>query len=138
MTNNIMINIIVVSGVITLLVSKLEEETVSLMVLGVTGLIAITGTNTLIILYLALELVGLTFYILASRERKGAKSTEAGIKYFILGALSSGVLLLGMSLAYATTGTTSLEIITGATETLPSTLIKLGLLFKVGATPFHM
>lgn len=108
------------------------------MIIGVTGLIALIGANTLIIIYLALELVGLTFYILASRERKGTKSTEAGIKYFILGALSSGILLLGMTLAYATTGTTSIELIAGTTDTLASTLIKLGLLFKVGATPFHM
>jgi len=83
-------------------------------------------------------MVGLTFYILASRERKGVKSTEAGIKYFILGALSSGIILMGMTIGYATTGTTSIELLTGSSEPIASTMIKVGLLFKMGAAPFHM
>ncbi|MBS0186148.1 MAG: hypothetical protein JSS34_07410 [Proteobacteria bacterium] len=134
MTDSAIVSIIVISGLVVLIISSIDEETTSLFLLGITGLIIITGTNSLIIIYLGLELIGLTFYILAARERKGVKSTEAGIKYFILGALSSGILLLGMSLAYATTGTTSLELVTGAS----ATMIKIGLLFKVGATPFHM
>jgi len=134
MTDSAIVSIIVVSGLVTLIISKLDEETTTLILLGITGLIVLTGTSSLIIIYLGLELIGLTFYILASRERKGVKSTEAGIKYFILGALSSGILLLGISLAYATTGTTSLELVTGAS----ATMIKIGLLFKLGAAPFHM
>lgn len=136
MTESTVVAIIAISGIVTIAISRLDEETTTLFVLAITGLIIITGTESLLILYLGLELIGLIFYILASRERKGVKSTEAGIKYFILGALSSGILLLGMSLAYATTGTTSLELVanTGAS----ATMIKIGLLFKIGATPFHM
>ena len=146
MTDSVIESIIVVSGLTTMIISRPnydamegskggpDEETTTLFILGITGLIIITGTDSLIILYLGLELIGLTFYILASRERKGVKSTEAGVKYFILGALSSGILLLGMSLAYATTGTTSLELVTGSA----ATMIKIGILFKLGATPFHM
>jgi NADH-quinone oxidoreductase subunit N len=134
MTTSVIEQIIVVSGLITIIISRIDEETTTLFILGIIGLIVITGTKSLILLYIGLEIIGLTFYVLASRERKGIKSTEAGIKYFILGALSSGILLLGMSLAYATTGTTSLELVSGAS----ATMIKIGLLFKLGATPFHM
>jgi NADH:ubiquinone oxidoreductase subunit 2 (subunit N) len=128
------VGIITISGLIVLILSTLDEETTTLILSGITGLILITETNSLLILYLGLELIGLTFYILAARERKGIKSTEAGIKYFTLGALSSGILLLGITLNYATTGTTNIEIITGAS----ATLIKIGLLFKLGAAPFHV
>lgn len=134
MTTSAIVAVIVVSGIITIAIAEIDEETTTLFELGIAGLIIITGTDSLILIYLGLELIGLTFYILASRERKGVKSTEAGIKYFILGALSSGIMLLGMSLSYATTGTTSLELVTGAS----ATMIKIGILFKLGATPFHM
>lgn len=134
LTDNTIVAIILVSALTTLIISSLDEETVTLFLLGVTGLIVLSGTDSLLILFLSIELVGLTFYILAARERKGVRSTEAGVKYFVLGALSSGILLLGMSLAYATTGTTSLEMVTGAS----ATMIKIGLLFKLGAAPFHM
>jgi NADH-quinone oxidoreductase subunit N len=134
LTDSTIVAIILVSALIVLIISKLDEETITLFLLGVTGLIILSGTDSLLILFLSIELVGLTFYILAARERKGVRSTEAGVKYFVLGALSSGILLLGMSLAYATTGTTSLEMVTGAS----ATMIKIGLLFKLGAAPFHM
>jgi NADH-quinone oxidoreductase subunit N len=126
--------IIAISGIVTMLLSTGDEETSTLFLLAIMGMLVIVNTNLLILIYLGLELIALTLYVLAARERKSVKSTEAGIKYLILGALSTGILLLGMSLAYATTGTTSLESVSGTA----ATLIKIGLLFKIGATPFHM
>ncbi len=134
LTDNTICLIILISALATISLSNIDEETISLFILSIIGLLVIVDTNSLIVLYLGLELIGLSFYILAGRERKGVKSTEAGIKYFILGALSSGILLLGISLTYAVTGSTSIDMITGAS----STMLKIGLLFKLGAAPFHM
>jgi NADH-quinone oxidoreductase subunit N len=67
------------------------------------------SSNDLIMLYLAVELLSLSFYVLASIKRDSQHSTEAGLKYFLLGALSSGLLLFGMGLVYAFTGETSFD-----------------------------
>ena len=104
------------------------------MQLGIVGLIILTQAQSLMIIYLGMELIGLSFYVLAGRERKSMKSTEAGIKYFILGALSSGIFLLGITIVYAQTGSTDIELM-GFTS---QTLIIIGMLFKLGAAPFHM
>jgi NADH-quinone oxidoreductase subunit N len=69
------------------------------------------SSNDLIMLYLGVELMSLSFYVLASINRDTQHSTEAGIKYFLLGALSSGLLLFGMALLYGYTGSTNLEAI---------------------------
>jgi len=69
------------------------------------------SSNDLIMIYLGIELMSLSFYVLASISRDTQHSTEAGIKYFLLGALSSGLLLFGMALLYAYTGETNLEAI---------------------------
>jgi NADH-quinone oxidoreductase subunit N len=126
--------IILFSVILVFFISDLDSETTILMNSGVIGLLILSTAKELIYIYLALELVGLSFYVLAARERKGMKSTEAGIKYFVLGALSSGIFLLGISLVYAQTGTTDLELI----DTTSSMFIVVGLLFKIGAAPFHM
>ena len=97
-------------------------------------------------LYLAIELLSLSFYVLASIKRHSQHSTEAGLKYFLLGALSSGLLLFGMALVYAFTGATSFVAISeflwyssDSTEILIGcTFIIIALLFKLAAAPFHM
>ena len=98
----------------------------------------------LILFYLGLELQSLSLYILASIDRDNLKSSEAGIKFFVLSALSSGLLLYGCSLLYGFTGSTNFEVI--ASNTADSTIgiifamvfILVGLAFKVSAVPFHM
>tara|TARA_B100000683_G_scaffold198109_1_gene191253 strand:- start:74 stop:1141 length:1068 start_codon:yes stop_codon:yes gene_type:complete len=102
------------------------------------------SSNDLILFYLGLELQSLSLYILASIDRDNLRSTESGIKYFVLSALSSGLLLYGCSLLYGFTGSTNFELIadqlikenTGAVFAMVFILV--GLAFKVSAVPFHM
>ena len=101
-------------------------------------------SNDLILFYLGLELQSLSLYILATIDRDNLRSTEAGVKYFVLSALSSGLLLYGCSLLYGFTGSTNFELIasqlnkenTGAVFAMVFILV--GLAFKVSAVPFHM
>src|ERR1700746_700058 len=98
----------------------------------------------LILLYLGLELMSLALYVVAASDRDNAKSTEAGLKYFVLGALSSGMLLYGASLIYGFTGTVSFAGIAAAAKTgsvgvaFGLVFLLAGLCFKVSAVPFHM
>jgi len=132
--NNNVAQIIMISGIVVLIVGEQDMETVVLSIMGIIGLIIVGTTTGLLTMYLGIEIVGLSFYILAGRERKGAKSTEAGMKYFVLGAISSGILLMGITKVYAETGTTDIELI----GTVSKTMVEVGILFKVGAAPFHM
>ena len=108
------------------------------------GMILMISSYDLIIFYLGLELQSLCLYILASFKRDEERSTEAGLKYFVLSALASGILLYGCSLIYGFTGSTNFEIIsanlseanTGAVFGI--VFIIVGLAFKVSAVPFHM
>ena len=108
------------------------------------GMILMISSYDLIIFYLGLELQSLCLYILASFKRDDERSTEAGLKYFVLSALASGLLLYGCSLIYGFTGSTNFEIIsenlreanTGAVFGM--VFIIVGLAFKVSAVPFHM
>jgi len=108
------------------------------------GMILMISAYDLIIFYLGLELQSLSLYILASFKRDDERSTEAGLKYFILSALASGLLLYGCSLIYGFTGSTNFEVIslnlnennTGAVFGI--VFIIVGLAFKVSAVPFHM
>jgi NADH-quinone oxidoreductase subunit N len=136
MEDNIIRQIILISGIVVFCLSVIDAETGILFNLSIIGLLVLATAQELIIIYLAIELVSLSFYILAARERKGQKSTEAGIKYFILGALSSGILLLGITIIYAKTGTTSLETL--MIDETSYILIVVAFLFKLGAAPFHM
>lgn len=115
--------------------------------LSLVGLLVLNVSNDWLIFYLALELHSLSLYVLATLRRNSAASTEAGLKYFVLGALSSGLFLLGLALVYYGTGALQYEDITMVTrqlkshELLPMTLglilILSALLFKVAAVPFH-
>ena len=115
-----------------------------IVLLSILGMFFMVSSNDLILFYLGLELQSLSLYILASMDRDNLKSSEAGIKYFVLSALSSGLLLYGCSLLYGFTGSTNFEVI--ASSTGDSTIgiifamvfILVGLAFKVSAVPFHM
>jgi NADH-quinone oxidoreductase subunit N len=116
-----------------------------LIVLSAVGMGMMISAADLIALYLGLELMSLSLYVVAASNRDSVRSTEAGLKYFVLGALSSGMLLYGASLIYGFTGTVSFAGIAKATESgagvgLVFGLVFLfaGLCFKVSAVPFHM
>ncbi|RLJ60302.1 NADH dehydrogenase subunit N [Litoreibacter meonggei] len=117
-----------------------------LVALSVVGMMMMVSAGDLMALYMGLELQSLALYVVASLRRDSVKSTEAGLKYFVLGALSSGMLLYGSSLVYGYAGTT---LFTGIFSTVNAGDISLGLLFglvfvvsglafKVSAAPFHM
>ncbi|MCY4153559.1 MAG: NADH-quinone oxidoreductase subunit NuoN [Aestuariivita sp.] len=117
-----------------------------LILLAVVGMMIMVSASDLMTLYMGLELQSLSLYVVASMQRDSIRSTEAGLKYFVLGALSSGLLLFGASLIYGFTGTTQFS---GIIQVAVSEQISLGLLFglmfvisglafKVSAVPFHM
>ncbi|WP_281856221.1 NADH-quinone oxidoreductase subunit NuoN [Litoreibacter halocynthiae] len=117
-----------------------------LVALSVVGMMMMVSAGDLMALYMGLELQSLALYVVAALRRDSVKSTEAGLKYFVLGALSSGMLLYGSSLVYGYAGTT---LFTGIFSTVNAGDISLGLLFglvfvvsglafKVSAAPFHM
>ncbi|EJW11840.1 NADH-ubiquinone oxidoreductase chain N [Rhodovulum sp. PH10] len=115
-----------------------------LIVLSTTGMLMLISAADLIALYLGLELMSLALYVVAAIDRDRVKSTEAGLKYFVLGALSSGMLLYGASLVYGSTGTVSFAGIAqgaatgGLGVTFGLVFLLAGLCFKVSAVPFHM
>jgi NADH-quinone oxidoreductase subunit N len=116
-----------------------------LIVLATTGMLVMTSANDLIALYMGLELLSLSSYVIASFHRDDARSTEAGLKYFMLGALSSGMLLYGASLVYGFTGTVQFDGIAsvlrgdpGLGAILGLVFVAAGIAFKLSAAPFHM
>jgi NADH-quinone oxidoreductase subunit N len=115
-----------------------------LVLLSTLGMMVLISAGDLIMLYLGLELMSLALYVVAASNRDDAKSTEAGLKYFVLGALSSGMLLYGASLIYGFTGTVSFAGIAVAAKTgsigivFGIVFLLAGLCFKVSAVPFHM
>lgn len=114
-----------------------------LVLLSTLGMMVLISAGDLIMLYLGLELMSLALYVVAASNRDNAKSTEAGLKYFVLGALSSGMLLYGASLIYGFTGTVSFAGIAAAKTGSVGIVFGLvfllaGLCFKVSAVPFHM
>ncbi|MCB1495668.1 MAG: NADH-quinone oxidoreductase subunit NuoN [Bauldia sp.] len=117
-----------------------------LIVIATLGMLMMISANDLIAVYLGLELQSLSLYVIAAINRDSVRSTEAGLKYFVLGALSSGMLLYGASLVYGFTGTTTFAGIAsaltaeGASLGLVFGLVFLiaGLAFKISAVPFHM
>ena len=110
------------------------------------GMMMMLSANDLIALYLGLELQSLSLYVLAAIQRENQRATEAGVKYFVLGALASGLLLYGSSLVYGFSGTTTFNGIATALQGTADTVgvvigivfIVAGLAFKVSAVPFHM
>jgi NADH-quinone oxidoreductase subunit N len=117
-----------------------------LIVLATLGMMLMVSANDLISLYMSLELQSLALYVVAAMNRDSARSTEAGLKYFVLGALSSGLMLYGMSLVYGFTGHTGFPEIAAALSAETRSLglvfglvfVFAGLAFKISAVPFHM
>jgi len=116
-----------------------------LVVLATLGMLVMISANDLISLYLGLELSALASYVVAAIHRDDARSSEAGLKYFVLGALSSGMLLYGASLVYGFTGQTGFQPIAAALLEGRSlglvvglVFVLAGLAFKISAVPFHM
>ncbi len=148
--------LLIILGLITALalsVQYLEQEHMArfeypiLVVLAGVGMMMMVSANNLLALYIGLELQSLSLYVLAAFNRNSLRSAEAGIKYFILGALSSGMLLFGISLIYGFTGSIDFTVIgqsLGGLETIPFgvtfglVFILAGLAFKISAVPFHM
>jgi NADH-quinone oxidoreductase subunit N len=122
-----------------------------LVLLSTAGLMVLVSANDLLTLYLGLELSSLSLYVLAAYDRDNATSSEAGVKYFVLGALASGMLLFGASLVYGYTGTTNFSAMTdlfavsGESQASAAygaivgmVMLIVALCFKISAVPFHM
>ncbi len=111
---------------------------------SVLGMMVMISSNDLIVFYMGLELQSLALYVLATFNRDQLKSSEAGLKYFILSALSSGLLLYGCSLIYGFSGSTNFDVISSQLNsneyvlTFGIVFILVGLAFKISAVPFHM
>jgi NADH-quinone oxidoreductase subunit N len=118
-----------------------------LVLLAATGMLMMIAANDLISLYVGLELQNLALYVIASFQRDQVRSTEAGLKYFVLGALSSGMLLYGASMVYGFAGTTNFDTLAHTLDAsngvsiglvIGIVFVAVGLAFKVSAVPFHM
>lgn len=122
-------------------------EYYALLLFSISGMMLMASASDLIVVFLALELLSIPLYVLAAFARPEARSEEAGMKYFLLGAFASGFLLYGVALVYGATGSTSFNVIVTAVASgldqppylvLGAGLILVGLGFKVAAVPFHM
>ena len=119
-----------------------------LILLATLGMMMMVSANDLIALYLGIELQSLALYVIAAFKRDDVRSSEAGLKYFVLGALSSGMLLYGASLLYGVTGSTGYAAIAAAAQAegmaanlgliVGLVFVMVGLAFKISAVPFHM
>jgi NADH-quinone oxidoreductase subunit N len=126
----------------------LKFEYAVLVLLATAGMLMMISANDLISLYLGLELQSLALYVVAALRRDDVRSSEAGLKYFVLGALSSGMLLYGASLIYGFTGSTAFTKIAAAAEVAGAgqdigliiglVFLLVGIAFKISAVPFHM
>ena len=144
--------ITIVSGIFVLISSysyaKLERisdiEYSILILCSILGMLVMIGSYDLIVFYIGLELQSLSLYVLAAFNRNKINSSEAGLKYFVLSALSSGLLLYGCSLIYGFTGSTNFDIISenilasSTGNVFGLVFILVGLAFKISAVPFHM
>jgi NADH-quinone oxidoreductase subunit N len=128
----------------------LRGEFITLLLFALLGMMIMISASSFLTIYLGLELMSLCLYALVALNRDSPLSTEAAMKYFVLGALSSGLLLYGMSMVYGATGTLSLTEVARVTAQLAGTasdrpflvfglvFVVAGLAFKIGVAPFHM
>lgn len=150
--SNFMKTLTIVSGIFVMLTSTkylqltkiFKIEYPVLILSSILGMMVMISSNDLIVFYMGLELQSLSLYVLASFNRENLSSSESGVKYFVLSALSSGLLLYGCSLIYGFSGTTNFQLIseniTGVEYglTFGIVFILVGLAFKISAVPFHM
>src|SRR6478735_7648896 len=136
----------------TILLTQTEKvphhpgEYLALVLLATVGLMLLVGSEELLMIFIGLELLGLSLYILAAFDKTDARSAEAGLKYFLFGSTSSAFTLFGISLIYGMTGTTSLaQIGARLATTLVQPLLAVGIVmtligfaFKIAAAPFHL
>jgi len=123
-----------------------QGEVAVLMLFAVAGMMLLISAGNLVMVYLGLEMLALCSYALVAIDRDSPVGSEAAIKYFVLGSLSSGLLLYGLSLLYGATGTLDLALLRSAISASPETTLLLtgtvfavaGIAFKFGAAPFHM
>ena len=136
--------VLVISSNYLKLLKIFKIEYPILILSSVLGMMIMISSNDLIVFYMGLELQSLALYVLATFNRDQLKSSEAGLKYFVLSALSSGLLLYGCSLIYGFTGSTNFNIIANQLNsneyaiTFGIVFILVGLAFKISAVPFHM
>jgi NADH-quinone oxidoreductase subunit N len=147
--------IFLLAGALTILISfqyvlrqRLQVgEFYGLLLFAIVGMMIMAGSRDLILMFLGLELMSIPIYVLTAFNRRDRRSAEAGLKYFLLGAFASGLLLYGIALVYGATGTTRIEDIAAAIAAgagagpvllLGVALLLVGLGFKVSAVPFHM
>ena len=128
----------------------LRGEFITLLLFALLGMMVLISANSFITVFLGLELMSLCLYALVALNRDSATATEAAMKYFVLGALSTGLLLYGMSMIYGATGTLTLNEVARAASRLASSasersflvfglvFVVAGLAFKLGVVPFHM
>ncbi|MCB1512980.1 MAG: NADH-quinone oxidoreductase subunit N, partial [Hyphomicrobiaceae bacterium] len=126
----------------------LKFEYPVLVLLATAGMMVMISAGDLIALYIGLELQSLALYVVAAFRRDSVRSSEAGLKYFVLGALSSGMLLYGASLIYGFAGSTNFQVIANAAKgagvatnlwlIFGMVFLMVGLVFKISAVPFHM
>jgi NADH-quinone oxidoreductase subunit N len=146
---SLLVIIILISVRFVFTLEKYNSEFLALLMIATVGGLIMISANDLLLFYLGLELQALSLYLLASFSVKSAKSSEAGIKYFILGSLASGLLLFGISLIYgysATTNFTALQEFIGKLkpEEMPigivfgMVMVATAMFFKISAAPFHM
>jgi len=151
---NYFVIVFCLAGILTIMLSpkyiRLQGiefgEYYALLLSSIVGMILMASAADLIVFFLGLEIMSVSFYILAGFNRARMTSNEAALKYFLLGAFATGFLLYGIALVYGSTGSTNIvRIITVAPSALSSTmfsvglgLLLIGLAFKVAAVPFHM
>jgi len=145
-------SITIISGIFVMLTSSkylkiikiYQIEYPILLLSSILGMIIMISSNDLIVFYMGLELQSLALYVLASFNRNNILSSESGLKYFVLSALSSGILLYGCSLIYGFSGSTNFYLISENIKNLEYSgvfgivFILVGLAFKISAVPFHM
>jgi NADH-quinone oxidoreductase subunit N len=128
--------------------SLLRGEFISLLLFSLLGMMILVSANSFLTVYLGLELMSLCLYAMVALNRDSALATEAAMKYFVLGALSSGLLLYGMSMVYGATGTLNIPEVAKSVASLASrdhnflvfglVFVVAGTAFKIGVVPFHM
>jgi NADH-quinone oxidoreductase subunit N len=150
-------SVVLVATMLTVLLSseylgrqgiRSRPEYIALLLFSATGMLVMTTANDLIVVFVALETLSIPLYVLAAYDRNRLRSLEAGMKYFVLGAFSSAVLLYGIALVYGATASTSLSgiadflarvnLLENGTLLAGLMLLLVGLGFKVAAVPFHM
>ncbi|GDX36513.1 NADH-quinone oxidoreductase subunit N [Alphaproteobacteria bacterium] len=140
--------VVVISLRFVAMMEKFSAEFLALMLIACTGGLIMISSNDFLAFYLGIELQALSFYLLSAIKTDSKKSSEAGIKYFILGCLASGILLYGISMIYGYMGTTNFTVIADLVEKqkndvpvgflLGIVLVMIAMFFKLGNAPFHM